>query len=120
MINSVILDQSPSVKWDDIAGLETAKQALMKMVILPTKRRDLFTGLRTSQRMVGRIRRPTFVIDYGKPVEDKIIDTASLEKFFQEHIKVGSKPGALGDTVTVAKDKTKIAVTTNDAAFSKR
>ncbi|CAA0842649.1 AAA-type ATPase family protein [Striga hermonthica] len=46
MINSVIIDQSPSVKWDDIAGLETAKQALMEMVILPTKRRDLFTGLR--------------------------------------------------------------------------
>ncbi|KAL0464679.1 UNVERIFIED_CONTAM: Spastin [Sesamum latifolium] len=28
------------------AGLEMAKQALMEMVILPTKRRDLFTGLR--------------------------------------------------------------------------
>lgn len=29
-----------------IAGLGKAKQALMEMVILPTKRRDLFTGLR--------------------------------------------------------------------------
>ncbi|KAK6119403.1 hypothetical protein DH2020_046855 [Rehmannia glutinosa] len=46
MINSVIIDQSPSVKWEDIAGLEMAKQALLEMVILPTKRRDLFTGLR--------------------------------------------------------------------------
>ncbi|XP_011091046.1 spastin [Sesamum indicum] len=46
MINSVIVDHSPSVKWEDIAGLEMAKQALMEMVILPTKRRDLFTGLR--------------------------------------------------------------------------
>ncbi|KAG6427970.1 hypothetical protein SASPL_112218 [Salvia splendens] len=46
MINSVIVDRSPSVKWDDIAGLEMAKQALTEMVILPTKRRDLFTGLR--------------------------------------------------------------------------
>lgn len=46
MINSVIVDQSPSVKWNDIAGLEMAKQALLEMVILPTKRRDLFTGLR--------------------------------------------------------------------------
>ncbi|KAL1548706.1 microtubule-severing ATPase [Salvia divinorum] len=46
MINSVIVDHSPSVKWDDIAGLEMAKQALTEMVILPTKRRDLFTGLR--------------------------------------------------------------------------
>ncbi|KAG8391701.1 hypothetical protein BUALT_Bualt01G0214600 [Buddleja alternifolia] len=46
MINSVIVDQGPSVKWEDIAGLEMAKQALLEMVILPTKRRDLFTGLR--------------------------------------------------------------------------
>ncbi|XP_073022425.1 uncharacterized protein [Primulina eburnea] len=46
MINSVIVEQSPSVKWEDIAGLEMAKQALLEMVILPTKRRDLFTGLR--------------------------------------------------------------------------
>ncbi|KAL8062544.1 hypothetical protein ABFX02_02G154400 [Erythranthe guttata] len=46
MINSVIIDHSPAVKWEDIAGLEMAKQALLEMVILPTKRRDLFTGLR--------------------------------------------------------------------------
>ncbi|KAL8210365.1 hypothetical protein R6Q57_007097 [Mikania cordata] len=46
MINSIIVDRSPSVKWEDIAGLEKAKQALLEMVILPTKRKDLFTGLR--------------------------------------------------------------------------
>ncbi|XP_047075224.1 spastin isoform X1 [Lolium rigidum] len=46
MINTTIVDRSPSVKWDDVAGLDKAKQALMEMVILPTKRRDLFTGLR--------------------------------------------------------------------------
>ncbi|KAM0009675.1 putative microtubule-severing ATPase [Helianthus debilis subsp. tardiflorus] len=46
MINSVIVDRSPSVKWEDIAGLEKAKQALLEMVILPAKRKDLFTGLR--------------------------------------------------------------------------
>ncbi|CAM8959769.1 unnamed protein product [Rhodiola kirilowii] len=50
MINAVILDKSPSVKWDDVAGLENAKQALMEMVILPTKRKDLFTGLRRPPR----------------------------------------------------------------------
>ncbi|KAK9273633.1 hypothetical protein L1049_018443 [Liquidambar formosana] len=46
MINTAIVDRSPSVKWEDVAGLEKAKQALLEMVILPTKRRDLFTGLR--------------------------------------------------------------------------
>ncbi|GMN28884.1 hypothetical protein TIFTF001_002213 [Ficus carica] len=50
MINTSIVDKSPSVKWEDVAGLEKAKQALMEMVILPTKRRDLFTGLRRPAR----------------------------------------------------------------------
>uniref|UniRef100_A0A7N0UYW2 microtubule-severing ATPase n=1 Tax=Kalanchoe fedtschenkoi TaxID=63787 RepID=A0A7N0UYW2_KALFE len=50
MINTVIVDRSPSIKWDDVAGLEKAKQALMEMVILPTKRKDLFTGLRRPAR----------------------------------------------------------------------
>ncbi|KAE8709396.1 hypothetical protein F3Y22_tig00110332pilonHSYRG01437 [Hibiscus syriacus] len=50
MINTAIVDRSPAVKWDDVAGLEKAKQALMEMVILPTRRRDLFTGLRRPAR----------------------------------------------------------------------
>ncbi|KAJ4845545.1 hypothetical protein Tsubulata_021526 [Turnera subulata] len=50
MINTVIVDRSPSIKWEDVAGLEKAKQSLMEMVILPTKRRDLFTGLRRPAR----------------------------------------------------------------------
>uniref|UniRef100_A0A0D9WLC8 microtubule-severing ATPase n=1 Tax=Leersia perrieri TaxID=77586 RepID=A0A0D9WLC8_9ORYZ len=50
MINTTIVDRSPAVKWEDVAGLDKAKQALMEMVILPTKRRDLFTGLRRPAR----------------------------------------------------------------------
>lgn len=69
----------------------------------------------------GKKKATTFVIDCAKPVEDKIMDIASLEKFLQERIKVGGKPGALGDFVTVTRDKTKISVTANDAStFSKR
>ncbi|KAK6139436.1 hypothetical protein DH2020_003249 [Rehmannia glutinosa] len=68
----------------------------------------------------GKKKASTFVIDCAKPVEDKIMDIASLEKFLQERIKVGGKPGALGDTVTVTRDKTKISVTANDTTFSKR
>lgn len=43
-----------SVKFALVAGLEMAKQALTEMVILPTKRRDLFTGLRKPAK--GNIR----------------------------------------------------------------
>lgn len=35
---------------NNAAGLDGAKQALMEMVILPAKRRDLFTGLRRPAR----------------------------------------------------------------------
>ncbi|GJN23412.1 hypothetical protein PR202_gb11060 [Eleusine coracana subsp. coracana] len=62
----------------------------------------------------------TFVIDCTKPVEDKIMDIASLEKFLQERIKVaGGKAGNLGDSVTVSREKTKVTVT-SDGPFSKR
>ncbi|KAI6693032.1 hypothetical protein NL676_020742 [Syzygium grande] len=68
---------------------------------------------------VAKKKGATFVIDCAKPVEDKIMDIASLEKFLQERIKVDGKAGALGDSVTVTRDKSKITVTsTND--FSKR
>ncbi|XP_078439633.1 large ribosomal subunit protein eL22y-like [Wolffia australiana] len=62
----------------------------------------------------------TFTIDCAKPVEDKIMDIASLEKFLQERIKVaGGKPGALGDVVTFSREKNKITVS-SDGPFSKR
>ena len=67
----------------------------------------------------GKKKGATFVIDCSKPVEDKIMEIASLEKFLQERIKVGGKAGALGDSVTVTRDKTKITVT-SDTTFSKR
>uniref|UniRef100_A0A0D3DZ81 Ribosomal protein L22e n=1 Tax=Brassica oleracea var. oleracea TaxID=109376 RepID=A0A0D3DZ81_BRAOL len=43
----------------------------------------------------------------------------TLEKFLQERIKVGGKPGALGDSVSITKEKGKITVTA-DSNFSKR
>ncbi|KAL8162243.1 hypothetical protein V2J09_013732, partial [Rumex salicifolius] len=67
----------------------------------------------------GKKKGATFTIDCTKPVEDKIMDVASLEKFLQERIKVGGKAGALGDSITVTREKSKITVT-SDSNFSKR
>ena len=67
----------------------------------------------------GKKKGATYTIDCGKPVEDKIMEIASLEKFLQERIKVAGKTGALGDAVTIARDKSKITVISN-STFSKR
>lgn len=39
-----IVMEKPNIKWDDVAGLEAAKEALKEAVILPIKFPHLFTG----------------------------------------------------------------------------
>ncbi|CAN7985890.1 unnamed protein product [Ixodes hexagonus] len=46
LIRNEIMDQGPGVHWDDIAGLEFAKQSVKEMVVWPMLRPDIFTGLR--------------------------------------------------------------------------
>ncbi|EYE98175.1 AAA family ATPase VPS4 [Aspergillus ruber CBS 135680] len=41
-----ILTDKPNVQWEDVAGLESAKEALKEAVILPIKFPHLFTGKR--------------------------------------------------------------------------
>ncbi|XP_059665944.1 protein SUPPRESSOR OF K(+) TRANSPORT GROWTH DEFECT 1-like isoform X4 [Cornus florida] len=45
-LNSAIIREKPNVKWNDVAGLESAKQALQEAVILPVKFPQFFTGKR--------------------------------------------------------------------------
>ncbi|XP_042189807.1 vacuolar protein sorting-associated protein 4A-like [Callorhinchus milii] len=46
----VILVEKPDVRWADVAGLESAKEALKEAAILPVKFPHLFTGKRTPWR----------------------------------------------------------------------
>ncbi|XP_059191004.1 spastin isoform X2 [Centropristis striata] len=50
LIRSEILDSRSSVRFQDVAGQDLAKQALQEMVILPALRPELFTGLRAPAR----------------------------------------------------------------------
>ena len=45
-LSSAIVREKPNVKWSDVAGLESAKQALQEAVILPVKFPQFFTGKR--------------------------------------------------------------------------
>eukprot|EP00002_Diphylleia_rotans_P038067 TRINITY_DN859_c1_g1_i1.p1 TRINITY_DN859_c1_g1~~TRINITY_DN859_c1_g1_i1.p1 ORF type:complete len:450 (+),score=123.24 TRINITY_DN859_c1_g1_i1:56-1405(+) len=45
-LEGAILSSKPNVKWDDVAGLEAAKEALKEAVILPVKFPQLFQGKR--------------------------------------------------------------------------
>ncbi|CEP00553.1 AAA+ ATPase domain-containing protein [Plasmodiophora brassicae] len=67
MILSDLMDKSPGVRWEDIAGLEFAKKCVREIVVWPMLRPDIFTGLRgppkglllfgppgTGKTMIGR------------------------------------------------------------------
>ncbi|XP_015774023.1 PREDICTED: vacuolar protein sorting-associated protein 4B-like, partial [Acropora digitifera] len=43
-LNSAIVMEKPNVQWADVAGLDSAKEALKEAVILPIKFPHLFTG----------------------------------------------------------------------------
>eukprot|EP01134_Creolimax_fragrantissima_P007144 CFRG7144T1 len=49
-LSETIVTETPNVSWDDVAGLEAAKEALKEAVVLPIKFPQLFTGKRTPWR----------------------------------------------------------------------
>lgn len=49
-LSGAIVMEKPNIKWEDVAGLEGAKEALKEAVILPVKFPHLFTGKRKPWR----------------------------------------------------------------------
>jgi hypothetical protein len=104
----VQLQSEPRVSFFFVA--RTTAAAAMAIAVAPKK---------ASTGPKGKKKAQTFTIDCGKPVEDKIMDIASFEKFLNDRIKVDGKAGVLGSAVTIAREKNKISVT-SESAFSKR
>ena len=46
-----------------------------------------------------------YVIDCYIPVEDRVLDPASFEKFLHDRIKVNGKAGQLGDVISISREK---------------
>lgn len=73
-----VLDNSPGVRWDDIAGLEFAKKNVIEIVVWPMLRPDLFKGLRGPPKGMLLFGPP----GTGKTLIGKAIATESNAKFF--------------------------------------
>lgn len=75
-----------------------------------------------SEKKKSAEKRYKFTLDCAQPVADGIMDTAALEKYLHDHIKVDGKKGNLGSRVVIARlaDRITVSATSSDKPFSKR
>jgi vacuolar protein-sorting-associated protein 4 len=77
-LQGAILTDKPNVKWEDVAGLEGAKEALKEAVILPIKFPHLFSGKRQPWRGILLYGPP----GTGKSYLAKAVATEANSTFF--------------------------------------
>jgi len=75
---SEVLDDSPGVRWDAIAGLEDVKRLFWEIVVAPVKNPALFTGVRSPPRGVLLFGPP----GNGKTMLAKAVATECEATFF--------------------------------------
>ncbi|XP_013397326.1 fidgetin-like protein 1 [Lingula anatina] len=78
LIANEIMDHGPPVSWDDIAGLEFAKNTIKEIVVWPMLRPDIFTGLRGPPKGLLLFGPP----GTGKTLIGKCIASQSKSTFF--------------------------------------
>ncbi|KAF3552332.1 hypothetical protein DY000_02002700 [Brassica cretica] len=104
-LNSAIVREKPNIKWTDVAGLESAKQALQEAVILPVKFPQFFTGKRRPWRAFLLYGPP----GTGKSYLAKAVATEADSTFFRipfaakASVQVLSCKGATESCFTVSK-----------------
>ncbi|KAG8040284.1 hypothetical protein G9C98_000855 [Cotesia typhae] len=78
LIRNEIMDSGSFVTWDDVAGLEKAKDIIKEAVVLPMLRPDIFTGLRRPPKGILLFGPP----GTGKTLIGKCIASQSKSTFF--------------------------------------
>lgn len=76
-LSSVIVKDTPNVKWDDVAGLDDVKDALKQVILLPRNFPQWFTGTRLPWKAVLLYGPP----GTGKSFIAKAVATESSGKF---------------------------------------
>ncbi|KAI8545676.1 hypothetical protein RHMOL_Rhmol07G0057900 [Rhododendron molle] len=87
-LNSAIVREKPNVKWNDVAGLESAKQALQEAVVLPVKFPQFFVGKRRPWRAFLLYGPP----GTGKSYLAKAVATEADSTFFRFPLCIGPLP----------------------------